>query len=468
MRNQTRPLEVKRLRAIIALAAFVCGTPAVRAQTLGAAETFAIVGGSSVTAGGTGSVVNGDVGVSPGTSITGFPASATTVPPFTTHANDGAAMAAQASVTSLYTTLASAGPCTPLAMQLNGVTVGPGVHCFSSTADLAATGTLTLNGAGIYIFQVGSSLTANVLSNVVLINGADPCDVFWQVTDAATINGTTFVGNVVAQAGVTMSAGTMSVGVNLIGRALATAAGNVTLAGFNTVGGCSLAETPTATATATGTDTPTATATATGTDTPNATVTETPTATATATGTDTPNATASATETPTASATATGTATQTATPTNTATPTTTATAVATGSSTATSSATFTPSAAGTATATTTATPTETPTSSPTQTPTLIVTGTATATTTATASATATASGTPTATVTATPSLTRPPIGATPTSTVTPTRTTTLTPTATRTRPPIPVIASPTSGSGLLLIGGLALTMVWMLWRSSQR
>jgi hypothetical protein len=132
-------------------------------------------------------------------------------------------------------------------MQLSGVSVGPGTYCFTSTDDVAANGTLTLNGAGTYIFQVGSALTANVLSNVLLMNGADPCNVFWQVTSLATLNGSTFAGNVVAQAGVHVGAGTMILPVNLAGRALATAAGDVTLAGFDTIGGCSAAATPSAT-----------------------------------------------------------------------------------------------------------------------------------------------------------------------------------------------------------------------------
>src|SRR6185295_15553894 len=148
-----------------------------------------------------------DVGVSPGTAITGFPASATVVLPFATHSNDTSAIAAQAAVSTLYPDLVATGPCSPLAAQLNGVTVTPGTYCFAAAADLAATGTLTLDGNGVYIFQVGSALTANVQSTVALLNGADPCKVFWQVTSAATLNGVNFAGNVVAQAGVTLGVG---------------------------------------------------------------------------------------------------------------------------------------------------------------------------------------------------------------------------------------------------------------------
>ena len=226
------------LVAIAGIAAIAWGVTPVSAQTVGAAGSFAIVGGSTVTAAGTGSVVNGDVGVSPGTAITGFPASASTVPPYSTHSNDGAAINAQAATLTLYNFLAAAPGATPILAQLNAQNLGPGVYSIGA-ADLATGGTLTLNGAGIYIFKVASSLTANTGSNVVLVGGADPCNVYWQVTSAATLNGVTFSGNVVAQAAVTLG-----VGDRLAGRALTTSLGAVTLSGTNTAGGCSAAAVP--------------------------------------------------------------------------------------------------------------------------------------------------------------------------------------------------------------------------------
>jgi Ice-binding-like len=210
---------------------------AIPAPALGAAQSFAVLGGSAVTAAGSGAVVTGDVGVATGTSITGFPP-ATVTPPFGIHINDAAANAAQNSVTSLYTALLP-GSCPSASLpQLNGATFTPGTYCFSSTADLAAGGVLNLNGNGIYIFQVGSGLTANVLSSVNL-NGADPCNVFWQVTSAATLNGLNFPGNVIAKAGITLG-----VGANLTGRALNLIPGPVTMSGTNTVGGCNSGTVP--------------------------------------------------------------------------------------------------------------------------------------------------------------------------------------------------------------------------------
>lgn len=220
------------LRSLAFAALLFAAAPAF-AQSLGNAASFAILGGSAVNANGTGSVSNGDVGVSPGTSITGFPGSATVTPPFSTHSNDALAIAAQTATGALYTSLLS-GACTALASdQLSGQNLGPGCHS-GGALDLASTGTLTLSGAGVYIFRAASSLTANTLSHVVLTNGADACNVFWQVTSLATLNGVNFAGNVVAQAGVHLGPG-----ATLTGRALATAAGDVTLAGTDTVGGCS-------------------------------------------------------------------------------------------------------------------------------------------------------------------------------------------------------------------------------------
>jgi type VI secretion system secreted protein VgrG len=215
---------------MVPIAALLCNPSPAWAQSLGSASSFAVLGGSAVTAAGS-ATITGDVGVSPGTSITGFPP-ATVVSPFNIHNNDGAAIAAQSATGTLYTSLLS-GACTALGSdQLNGQNLGPGCHS-GGALDLASTGTLTLSGSGTYIFRAASSLVANTLSNVVLTNGASACNVFWQVTSAATLNGISFAGNVVAQSGVTLGSG-----ATLTGRALVRTAGPVTMAGGNTVNGC--------------------------------------------------------------------------------------------------------------------------------------------------------------------------------------------------------------------------------------
>src|SRR6202023_739001 len=98
--------------------------------------------------------------------------------------------------------------------------------------------TLTLNGGGIFVFNVANSLTANVLSNVT--GTANPCNIYWRIGTSATLNGTNFLGTVIASASITVGSG-----ANLAGRALAGtgATGAVTMAGSggNTIGGCSAA-----------------------------------------------------------------------------------------------------------------------------------------------------------------------------------------------------------------------------------
>ncbi|MGK0261831.1 MAG: hypothetical protein ACI8UD_000468 [Planctomycetota bacterium] len=223
-------LEMKSLLTSVAL---LCGTSSAWAQSapsLGSSHSFALLGGSTVTVAAIGTMITGDVGTSPGTSITGIPAGGTVVAPFATHSADSEAVAAQAMATAVYTELATTGGATLITAELGGTTLTPGIYCFSSSANIAATTTLTLDGAGVYIFQVGSAITANVHSHVDLINGANPCQIFWQVTSAATLNGVDFSGTVVAQAAITLG-----VDATLNGRAWTTAAGAVTLAGNNRV-----------------------------------------------------------------------------------------------------------------------------------------------------------------------------------------------------------------------------------------
>ncbi|MFT7537072.1 MAG: hypothetical protein ACI85K_003028 [Hyphomicrobiaceae bacterium] len=222
-----------KMPALLASVALLCGTSSILAQSapsLGSAHSFALLGGQTVTVAAIGTIITGDVGTSPGTSITGFPAGGTVVAPFDTHSTDSEAVAAQAMATAVYTELATTGGATLITAELGGTTLNPGTYYFSSSANIAATTTLTLDGAGVYIFQVGSAITANVHSHVNLINGATPCQVFWQVTSAATLNGVDFSGTVVAQAAITLG-----VDAVLHGRAWTTAAGAVTLAGNNRV-----------------------------------------------------------------------------------------------------------------------------------------------------------------------------------------------------------------------------------------
>jgi hypothetical protein len=135
-----------------------------------------------------------------------------------------------------YDFLAAQGPGTVLPAQLATQVLTSGIYSFEGgAADLAATGTLTLDGPGVFVFQVDSALTANVDSNVV--GTADPCSVFWRVGSSATLNGVTFWGNVIADASITVGDGSNVTGKTLAGTG---PTGAVTMAGDggNTIGGC--------------------------------------------------------------------------------------------------------------------------------------------------------------------------------------------------------------------------------------
>jgi type VI secretion system secreted protein VgrG len=171
------------------------------------------LGGSTVTNTGP-SLVTGDLGVSPGSAVTGFPPGI--VAGGTIHAADAVALQAQNDVTATYNFLASQ-PCNTVltGQDLGGLTLTPGVYCFASSAQL--TGTLTLNGPGIYIFQIGSTLTTASGSAVALTNGASACDVWWQVGTSGTLGTTAALpGNILALTSITLNTG-----ASLSGRALA-------------------------------------------------------------------------------------------------------------------------------------------------------------------------------------------------------------------------------------------------------
>jgi hypothetical protein len=228
-------MSTKRLKlpALLGFTALLCGASPALAQTsptLGDAETFAAFSGSTLTAAGTGTEISGDVGVSPGLVLTGFPVSATVLPPFSTHVNDAEAIAAQISASNLFTDLAAMTGATPLLYELGGVTLTPGTYSFTTTAGISAGGTLTLDGAGLYVFKVGTTMTATLNSSVDLMNGATSDQVFWACGTTATLGGD-FVGTVVTGTTITLGAG-----ATVDGRLLApSGAGTVTLAGGNTI-----------------------------------------------------------------------------------------------------------------------------------------------------------------------------------------------------------------------------------------
>jgi hypothetical protein len=194
----------------VALLVVFSGTAqaAATAPDLGTADSFAVLGGSTVTNTGP-SVISGDLGVSPGSAVTGFPPGIVTNG--TIHAADAVASQAQDDTTTAYNDLAGQ-PCDSnrTGQDLGGLTLTSGVYCFDTSAQL--TGTLTLDAQGdpnaVFVFQIGSTLTTASGSRVNLINGAQACRVFWQVGSSATLGTTTdFVGNVLADTSITANTG---------------------------------------------------------------------------------------------------------------------------------------------------------------------------------------------------------------------------------------------------------------------
>jgi Ice-binding-like len=195
--------------AVLLLAA--CLPNSAWAQTappMGTARSFAVLGASTVTNTGPTSVI-GDVGVSPGSAITGFPPGVVTG---SFHAADAVAGQAQSDAVTAYNSLVA--EACPLAnnltgQDLGGLTLLPGVYCFNTSAQL--TGTLTLDAAGdpnaIFVFQIGSTLiTAS--NSAVIVGGGSPCNVFFQVGSSATLGtGTQFAGNIFALISVTANTG---------------------------------------------------------------------------------------------------------------------------------------------------------------------------------------------------------------------------------------------------------------------
>jgi hypothetical protein len=253
---QTRPVEghnARRWAAAVALAAVMCtvllvgvlAVPADAAEApvgLGTAASYSVLAGQTVTNTGP-SKLSGDLGVSPGTAITGFP-------PGTVggakHAGDAQAAKAQSDLTIAYNDAAGRAKTASVAGDLVGKTLTTGVY--KSTGPLALSGTVTLNGQGnpnaVFIFQIASTLITASASHVSLLNGAQACHVFWQVGSSATLGTTSsFKGTIMALTSIAVQTGAL-----VQGRALARN-GAVTLDNDTfTAANCGTTPTPTSSA----------------------------------------------------------------------------------------------------------------------------------------------------------------------------------------------------------------------------
>ena len=195
-----------RLRNFFVLALiFVLPLLAVNAYAdsiLGSAGSFAVLGASTVTNTGA-TTLGGDLGLSPGTSITG---SGTITLTGTIHATDGVAGTAQADASKAFTNLNLLAPTMPINTALSG-TLTPGVYQYSSTALLS--GALILDFAGVsnqnFVFQIGSGLTTASGSTVTIINAASGDNVYWTVGSSAVLGtSTSFEGTIIALTSVAM------------------------------------------------------------------------------------------------------------------------------------------------------------------------------------------------------------------------------------------------------------------------
>jgi Ice-binding-like len=184
---------------------------------LGTASSYAVLAGSTVTNTGP-SVISGNVGVSPGSAVTGFPPGI--VNNGTIHAADAEAAGAQLDLTTAYNDAAGRVKSASIGGFIGaGQTLSPGVYNATSSLDVG--GSLTLDAQGdpdaVFIFQAGSTLGTDTGTTILLTNGAQACNVFWQVGSSATLNtSSTFQGTILALTSITVQTGD-----TIIGRALA-------------------------------------------------------------------------------------------------------------------------------------------------------------------------------------------------------------------------------------------------------
>jgi Ice-binding-like len=224
-----------RLLASLGLAALfsLAPSPALAQGYLGPnLIPYAVLAGTTVTCTGA-STITGDVGVSPGAAIIGFPAPCTDVGTLRTPPSSDPA---QAALTTAYTTLAGLPCAATVGPNLAGLTLTQGVYCVGAAAS-NLTGTLILDAQGnpnaVFVFKMSSTLITSPGSTVSLVNSGNSCNVQWQVSSSATLDvGTAFVGNILALSDISLNSG-----ANVTGRALARN-GGVTLITNNFVSGC--------------------------------------------------------------------------------------------------------------------------------------------------------------------------------------------------------------------------------------
>ena len=193
---------------------FVSAASAAPPIGLGTANSFAVLAGSGITNSGS-TTINGNIGTFPTPAITGYGSITHTG---TNHADDNVTQGAKNDIVTAYNQAAGAASPTAVATELGGSTLTPGVY---NNGTLGITGTLTLDTQGdpnaVFIFQASTTLITAANSNVVFLNGASSCNVYWQVGSSATLGTNSFLEGTVLSA-FSISANT---GARIHGRLLA-------------------------------------------------------------------------------------------------------------------------------------------------------------------------------------------------------------------------------------------------------
>jgi hypothetical protein len=195
--------------------ALACQNPV----TLGSAANFLVLASSTVTNTGLTIITGGDLGLSPGTSVTGFPPGVMTLPAVM-HIADAVAAQAKLDLAIAYDSAEGLTGAAFLPLEISGLTFNPGLYKSATSVSLSL-GNVTLDAQGnanaVFIFQVGSTLTTIGSTQMILAGGAQAKNIFWQVGSSATLGTySVFKGTIMALASITVNTG-----VDLEGRALA-------------------------------------------------------------------------------------------------------------------------------------------------------------------------------------------------------------------------------------------------------